>query len=104
MTQGPGGFDHDPHEHDPHEVLKASGPGANQIDVGLEVIGFDGERVGKVKEVRPNDFLLDRPMAHDLYVPYTFIMSVPDRGDGRPNEVVLNVTSENIDHQGWRRP
>jgi len=88
------------------EVLKASGPGAAQIKVGMDVKGVDGEWVGSVKVVRDEDFHLDRPMAHDLYVPYRFVLSVPDRGDhaGGPNEVVLTVSAANLDHQGWKRP
>ncbi len=87
------------------EVLKASGPGAEQIDVGMDVLGVDGQPVGRVKEVRANDFLLDRPIAHDLYVPYQFVLSVPDRGEkpARPTEVVLTVSAAHLDSQNWER-
>ena len=87
------------------EVLKASGPGAEQIDIGMDVLGVDGQAVGRVKEVRANDFLLDRPMAHDLYVPYQFVLSVPDRGEkpARPTEVVLTVSAAHLDGQNWER-
>ena len=47
------------------EVLKASGPGQGEIDVGMEVVGFDGQNVGRVKEVRGGDFLLDRDGGRD---------------------------------------
>ncbi|HET6317362.1 MAG TPA: hypothetical protein VFG86_12955 [Chloroflexota bacterium] len=89
------------------EVLKASAPGADQITAGMDVLGVDGEVVGQVKEVRENDFLLDRPMAHDLYVPYRFVLSVPERGGDRPvrgKEVVLTVSAAQLDSQGWQRP
>jgi hypothetical protein len=87
------------------EVLKASSPGAGQIDVGMDVLGVDGQPVGRVKEVRANDFLLDRPLAHDLYVPYQFVLSVPDRGEkpSRPTEVVLTVSAAHLDNQEWER-
>jgi hypothetical protein len=86
------------------EVLKASGPGAGQIEVGMDVRGVDGESVGRVKEVRASDFLLDRPMARDLYVPYQFVLSVPDLGErpARPKEVVLTVGAAQLDRQGWQ--
>ena len=89
---------------EPGEILHASSPGAGQLEVGMDVIGVDGENVGRVKEIRANDFLLDRPMAHDLYVPYQFVLSVPDRGEkpARPTEVVLTVSAANLDHQGWQ--
>ena len=39
----------EPHDGDSQgEVLKASGPGASQIQLGMEVTSLDGERVGKV--------------------------------------------------------
>jgi len=86
------------------EILHASSPGAGQIAIGMDVIGVDGHSIGSVKEVRPNDFLLARPMARDLYVPYQFVLSVPDRGDkpARPTEVVLTVSAASLDHQGWQ--
>jgi hypothetical protein len=87
------------------EVLRASSPGAQQIEVGMDVIGVDGEAVGQVKEVRAGDFLLDRPMAHDLYVPYKFVLSVPGRGEKpvRPTQVLLTVSAAHLDEQGWQR-
>lgn len=87
------------------EILKASSPGAGQIDVGMRVIGVDGEEIGRVKEVRAADFLLDRPMAHDLYVPYQFVMSVPDQGENptKPTEVLLTVSAAHVEDQGWQR-
>ncbi|HEY3062952.1 MAG TPA: hypothetical protein VGL99_28600 [Chloroflexota bacterium] len=89
---------------EPGEILHASSPGAGQIAIGMDVIGVDGENIGNVKEVRPNDFLLARPRARDLYVPYQFILSVPDRGEKpvRPTEVVLTVSAASLDHQGWQ--
>ncbi len=88
------------------EILHASSPGAGQIVIGMDVIGVDGENVGNVKEVRANDFLLGRPMARDLYVPYQFVLSVPDRGEKpvRPTEVVLTVSAASLDHQDWQHP
>ena len=85
------------------DVLRANHPGASQIEIGMDVLGVDGHSVGRVKEVRDGDFLLDRPMAHDLYVPYQFVLSVPDRGEkpARPTEVVLTLTEDQLDKQDW---
>src|SRR5438105_6709292 len=87
------------------EILKASSPGAGQIDVGMDVLSVDGQSVGKVKEVRATDFLLDRAVGHDVYVPYQFVLSVPDRGEkpSRPTEVLLTVSAAHIDSQDWSR-
>ena len=47
------------------EVLKANTLGPDQVRVGMEVMSINGHSLGKVKEVRANDFLLDRPLARD---------------------------------------
>jgi hypothetical protein len=91
----------------PHgEVLKASSPGAGQIEVGMDVLGVDGQTVGRVKEVRADDFLVDRPMARDVYVPYKFVLSVPEKGDKalQGNDVLLTVSAAHVDSQGWQQP
>jgi hypothetical protein len=94
------------HEATHGEILKAGGPGAGQIEVGMKVIGIDGHVVGRVKAVRGADFLLDRPMARDLYVPFQFVLSVPDQGEkpSKPLEVVLTVSGAHLDGQGWSHP
>jgi hypothetical protein len=90
------------------EILKANRLGPDQIHVGMDVMSIDGEPVGKVKEVRAEDFLLDRPMARDLYVPYSFVLATEDyggtfrRGPVEVTEVVLNVRGEHLDSQGWQ--
>jgi hypothetical protein len=88
------------------EVLKASGPGQGEIEVGMEVVGFDGQNVGQVKEVRGEDFLLNRPMARDLYVPYKAVLAVQQRGEKpqKATAVVLEVTTAHLDSQGWKHP
>jgi hypothetical protein len=95
-----------PH-HDEGEVLKASSPGPGQIDVGMEVTSLDGERIGKVKEVGATEFLVDRAMARDLWVPFSAVMATQDysgnvRGPVQPTAVVLNISAAHIDAQDWR--
>jgi|SRR5579859_3280409 len=93
-----------PHD---HETLKANTLGPDQIHVGMEVMSVNGHPVGKVKEVRAEDFLLDRPLARDLYVPYRFVLAAEDyggtfrRGPTEPTAVVLSVAESDIDSQGW---
>ena len=62
---------------------------------GLEVTGSDHAAVGRVKEAREGDFHLDRPMARDLYVPYSAVQEVT------ANRVVLNVPADQIGSMGW---
>ena len=89
------------------EILKASSPGADEIKVGMDVLSVDGDRLGQVKEVRGADFLLDRPLARDLYVPFDAVVATPNRyekyrgGPIQPTEIVLNVSAAHVDDQGW---
>ncbi len=73
---------------EPHPVDR------NQIRPGMDVLGSDGERVGKVKDVRSDDFLLDRFGARDPYVPLTACHTADE-------QVRLDVPSTDVDNQGW---
>ena len=90
------------------EILKASSPGADQIKVGMDVVSIDGERIGKVKEVRQSDFLIDRQLARDLWVPFDSVVEAGEhggtfrRGPTRASEVVLSVSASHVDSQGWK--
>ena len=89
------------------EILKASSPGAGQIQLGMDVLSIDGERIGKVKQVRQAEFLIDRPLARDLWVPFSSVLEAGEhggafrRGPTQPSEVMLNVSAAHIDSQGW---
>jgi hypothetical protein len=50
-------------------------PEANPPTVGTFVFDAFGEAAGRVKAVRDGDFLLDRPLRRDVYVPFTAIRS-----------------------------
>lgn len=89
------------------EILKASSPGPEQIQVGMQVTSLDGERLGEVKEVREGEFLLDRPMSRDLWVPFSAVLATSDytgniRGPVQPDAVVLEVAHARVDEMGWR--
>ena len=66
-----------------------------QVSVGMEVLGAEKERVGQVKEVRASDFLDERRLQRDVYVPFAAIREVTG------NEVVLTVTSDHVDAIKW---
>ncbi len=90
------------------EILKASSPGVDQIRVGMDVVSIDGERIGKVKEVRKSDFLIDRPLARDLWVPFDSVVEAGEhggafrRGPTQSSEVVLSISAAHVDGQGWQ--
>ena len=89
------------------EILKASAPGRGQVDIGMQVTSMDGESIGKVKEVGEGEFLVDRPLARDLWVPFSAVLATQDytrnyRGPVQPTAVVLEVSAAHVDRQGWR--
>jgi hypothetical protein len=57
-----------------------------------------GEPAGRVKDVRATDFLLARPLARDVYVPFTEIRW--------PGEFSLriNVSNGRVGSMGWAQP
>ncbi|RPI85108.1 MAG: BON domain-containing protein [Chloroflexi bacterium] len=65
-----------------------------QIHEGMEVVDIHGEKVGNVKEVRANYFLVDRVMERDVYVPF-------DASNAAEGKVRLNVSADKVDDQGW---
>jgi hypothetical protein len=66
------------------------------IREGMEVMGSNGEYVGEVKEIREQDFLVDRRMARDVYVPFSAVAK-SDRC------IMLNVPSDKMDDADWER-
>jgi hypothetical protein len=63
----------------------------------MVVVSKDGTQIGTVKEVRTNDFLVDRPFAFDIYIPFNAV-------DVTGNTVRVQVNYDQIDHQGWDKP
>lgn len=68
-----------------------------QLREGMEVIGKNGKIVGRVKEVRGSDFLVDREMARDVYVPFNAVKTIGSQAQ-------LEVAAEEVDNQGWEKP
>jgi hypothetical protein len=65
------------------------------LQEGMEVLGSDGQSLGRVKEVGNTEFLVDRRMRPDLRLPLDLVESV----DG--NQVKLAVTSEQAVKGSW---
>ncbi len=66
-----------------------------RLTEGMMVVGPVGEEIGRVKEVRTIDFLLDLTMRRDLFVPFSAISEVGG------STVVLSVRGEEIGDQDW---
>ena len=68
-----------------------------QIQVGDEVYGSDGEKVGTVAEVQPTYVVVEKGFFFptDYYIPVNAITQVGDR------QVVLNVSKDTALHSGW---
>ncbi|MCZ7573161.1 MAG: BON domain-containing protein [Ardenticatenaceae bacterium] len=70
----------------------------SQVQVGMQVVGLDGADVGRVKEVRDDDLLVDRPFDRDVYVPFDAIQEISG------NWIVLTVSADRVDSMGWASP
>jgi hypothetical protein len=94
-------------EHD-GEILKSNVGDLADVQVGMDVTSIDGEKLGTVKEIKDDAFLLNRPLARDLWVPLAVVMATQQynsnfrRGMNVAETVVLNVSEAHVDSQGWR--
>ncbi len=70
----------------------------SQLRESMVVLGADNERIGVIKEVRTNDFLVNRRLARDVYVPFSAIRSVTSEG------VMVTVNAGDVNDQGWPNP
>jgi hypothetical protein len=68
------------------------------IREAMDVVGSDGVIVGQVKETRGTDFLVDRSMQRDVYVPFSAVQTVDN------DRVMLNVPARDVDNQNWPTP
>lgn len=71
---------------------------STSISAGMQVVDAAGATVGRVKEVLQREFLLDRRMQRDLYVPFDAIATV----DGQT--VRLDVTADRFGELDWAKP
>jgi hypothetical protein len=76
------------------------------IRVGMDVVGIDGEQVGIVKAVRSVDFLVDRPLERDVYVPLDAVQAIVDAtaSDSVDPRLILTIRADSVDSQHWLRP
>ncbi|HET7035257.1 MAG TPA: BON domain-containing protein [Thermomicrobiaceae bacterium] len=72
--------------------------GGWRLRPGMYVMGADGHQIGTIKGVRGNDFLVDRNLERDVYVPFQAVQSI--QGD----RVTLGVTDAGVNARNWPRP
>jgi uncharacterized protein (TIGR02271 family) len=72
--------------------------GLRDVAAGAEVVGADGAAVGRVKEVRDGDVLVDRRGQRDVYVPFAAVAEATAGG------LRLTVPADAVDDQGWPHP
>lgn len=73
-------------------------PQAGQVQSGMTVYGANGNEIGMVKEIRSNDFLVNRSLHRDIFVPFIAVQSVSN------DQVYLNVPSDQVDAMNWPSP
>ena len=61
-------------------AAEAAGPLAERIQPGMVVLGADAEVIGRVKQVGAEDFLVDRELQTDVYVPFATVRTRPWSG------------------------
>jgi sporulation protein YlmC with PRC-barrel domain len=67
------------------------------LRVGMEVVGSDGQRMGKVKAVRANDFVVDRRFRRAVALPFEAVHEAGDR-------VILSVPAKEATKMDWSPP
>ena len=71
-----------------------------QLPAGTNVESADGQKLGSVKEIQLNHYLVEKGLIfkHDLYVPKETVSTY----DG--STAWLSVTKDQIDASGWDQP
>lgn len=68
-----------------------------RLQEGMDVRDLKGNFIGRIKAVRESDFLVDRSMARDLYVPNSTVKSAE-------NQIVLNVDEGQLESMDLPKP
>ena len=76
------------------------------IQIGMEIVGSDGELVGIVKEVRGAEFVADRPLARDVIVPVEAVQALVNATASTSvnPHIILVIRAESVSAQGWEHP
>ncbi len=67
-----------------------------QIHEEMDVFGADMMPLGRVGDVRQDDFLVDRTSDANVSVPFSMVKEV------KGNQVILNITAAEVNIMSWR--
>jgi hypothetical protein len=81
-----------------HERHRMGMDKKDKIRQGMKVYTSDDQEIGEVKEISDRNFLVDRPMARDIYIPFDACEHI---GDDR---IHIGVPENEIGNQGWENP
>jgi hypothetical protein len=70
----------------------------SQVTAGMQVVGLDAVPVGLVRDVRDDDFLIDRPTQLDIWMTYDAVQNVTE------GVAVLKVPADEVDYSPWTIP
>lgn len=70
----------------------------SHLQPGMDVVGSDGAKIGRIKEVRETDLLVDRTLQRDIAVPFDAVYTVADE------RVMLTIPADRVDAMGWPSP
>lgn len=67
------------------------------IEVGADVVGSCGHKIGEVVDVRPDHLVVEKGflVPEDIYVPKSAIATADE------HHLTLNVSREDSEHSGW---
>lgn len=74
---------------------------ASELRLGMSVVGADGRHVGRVKEIRGTDFLIDRRFRRNVYVPLAAIQQIVCGERPATIFAALDVVAQKADRIGW---
>lgn len=89
----------------PHEVALLEGDEEEgeeatvAVEVGLDVMGSCGHKIGEVVDVRPHHLVVEKGflVPEDVYVPKSAIAKADE------HHLTLNVTRDASEHSGWEK-
>lgn len=74
--------------------------GMGELRTDMEVYTSDAVHVGRVKEIRGGDVLIDRSQQRDIYVPLQLVGQVlPEEG-----RVELEISDDMLQNTEWEHP
>lgn len=66
------------------------------IRVGMKVVGSHGDHVGTVKDVRADDFVVDRTLQRAVAIPKDAVRNVTG------NTIELTIPADRVENTDWQ--